>query len=261
MKQGKLLRTRTVATKVWLPIVILAGWGAATAQGGSLYFPSLGRIGSTFADQWLSARVGSDLLPSLRNLVVGFLLAAVLGIAGGLLLGSVRWLARTAEPMVHFVRSLPPPALLPIALIVLGTGVSMKIAIIAIGSMWPTLLNTMDGVRAVDPQVRAVEAVYGLNRRERLFKVTLPSAGPQIAAGLRTTLQISIILIVVSEMFASTGGIGYQVLLSQQTFAIPETWAGTILLGLVGFVANLIFVRIEKRILSWHTGMHRSREA
>jgi ABC-type nitrate/sulfonate/bicarbonate transport system permease component len=127
----------------------------------------------------------------------------------------------------------------------------MKITIIAFGAMWPTLLNTIDGVRGVAPELRLVATAYRFTRWERIRYVTLPAAGPQIAAGLRTTLQISIILIVVSEMVASTGGIGYYVLLSQQTFAVPETWAGTILLGLIGFLCNALFAVAERHVLQW----------
>lgn len=246
---------RRLARQSWLPLAIVLVWWFASAGSQSFYFPSLQQILDVFARDWFSQRVTSDLMPSLRNLVLGFAVAAVFGIALGLLVGSVRWVGAMAAPVIHFVRSMPPPVLLPIALLLVGTGTTMKVAIIAIGATWPTVLNAMDGVRGVDPELRRMAAVYGLSRSERLRYVILPSAAPQIAAGLRTTLQISIILIVVSEMVASTGGIGYYVLMSQQTFAVPETRAGTILLGLIGFVCNVLFVMGEKRILHWQYGL------
>lgn len=243
------------ARAAWLPVLIVAAWWISTAGSTSIYFPPLQTILHTFAHDWFSARVTTDLVPSLRNLALGFLLAAMFGVAIGVLLGTVRFVAAAAEPLVHFVRSLPPPVLLPLALVLFGTGTVMKVAIIAFGAMWPTVLNAMDGVRSVDPQLRAMSAVYRFSVLKRVRYVVLPAAGPQIMAGLRTTLQISIMLIVLSEMVASTGGIGYYVIQSQQTFAVPETWAGTILLGLIGFLSNLVFVRVERRVLRWQAGV------
>lgn len=259
MKQINTL-ARRLALRAWLPLLIVLVWWFASAGSQSLYFPSLQTILETFVDDWLSSQGLNYLVPSLRNLVIGFGIAAIAGVAGGVLLGSIRWAAAAAEPIVHFLRSLPPPVLLPLGLLMFGTGPTMKIAIIAIGAVWPTLLNTMDGVRGIDPQFKQMSSVYQLSRFEHLRYVLLPAAGPQIFAGLRTTLQISIILIVVSEMVASTVGIGYYVLLSQQTFAVPETWAGTILLGLVGYICNLIFVRVEKRALHWQFGLRATAE-
>lgn len=240
-----------IGRRTWLPVTIIVTWWLTTAGSDSFYFPSLQHILETFARDWFSDRVVTDLLPSLRNLTLGFAIASIAGIGAGLLIGSIPRVAATLIPLIHFVRSMPPPVLLPVALLVLGAGTSMKITIIAFGAMWPTLLNTIDGVRGVAPELRLVSKAYHFTRWERIRYVILPAAGPQIAAGLRTTLQISIILIVVSEMVASTGGIGYYVLLSQQTFAVPETWAGTILLGLVGFVCNALFAVAERRVLHW----------
>jgi ABC-type nitrate/sulfonate/bicarbonate transport system permease component len=246
---------RRLARRSWLPVALIVAWWVTTEGSESFYVPSLRTVMETFAADWLSERFISDLLPSLRNLALGFAIAGAVGVAGGMALGSVRWLAALFGPLIHFVRSLPPPVLLPLAIVAFGTGTSMKVAIIAIGAVWPTLLAAIDGVRSTDPQLRDMAAVYGLTRSERFRYILLPAAAPQIAGGLRTTLQISIILIVVSEMVASTGGIGYYVLLSQQTFAVPETWAGTLLLGLVGYLCNIGFVAVERRLLGWQQGM------
>ena len=131
----------------------------------------------------------------------------------------------------------------------------MSVAIIVIGAIWPTLLNTVDGVRSLDPLVKDMSRSYRLTMPQYIRFVLLPNAGPQIFAGLRTTLQISIILIVVSEMVASTSGIGFYLLNSQQTFAVAETWAGTLLLGILGYLANLAFLRLERFVLRWQYGM------
>ncbi|WP_431710496.1 ABC transporter permease [Glutamicibacter uratoxydans] len=197
----------------------------------------------------------THLLPSIGKFLAGFTITSVLGIVLGLCIGLSPVLRAASEPIVQFLRSLPPPVLLPIGMVVFGIGAGMNISIIAFGAIWPTLLNTIDGVRSLDSQLEDVTRSYRLKMSQHIRYVVLPNAGPQIFAGLRTTLQISIILIVVSEMVASTNGIGYYLLNSQQTFEVAETWAGTLLLGLFGYLANLLFLRLEHRVLRWQSQM------
>lgn len=251
----RLASLKLLALRAWLPTTLLLLWLVASHGSESLYFPSLATILETLAIDWLGASLSAHFLPSLGKFIIGFLIAGVLGVILGTLIGMSATLAAAVEPIVQFLRSLPPPVLLPIGILVFGIGAPMNIAIIAFGSIWPTLLNTIDGVRSVDPQVRDVSKSYRLTLSQRIRYVILPSAGPQIVAGLRTTLQLAIILIVVAEMVASTNGIGYYLLNSQQTFAVAETWAGTLLLGILGYIVNLIFIRIEGRVLRWHIAM------
>ncbi|HEX4760897.1 MAG TPA: ABC transporter permease, partial [Thermoleophilaceae bacterium] len=187
-----------------------------------------------------------------------FFIAAALGVLGGLLLGLSPRARRAAAPVVEFLRAIPPPALLPFAILVVGVGASMKIFVIAFVCVWPILLNTIDGVIGVDPTLRDTTRVYGISDRDRLWRVMLPAASPQIFAGLRTAVSLALILMVISEMVASTNGIGYFVLQSQRTFAIPEMWSGILLLGILGYVLNGVFVLLEKRLLRWHRGARAS---
>ena len=159
---------------------------------------------------------------------------------------------------MEFLRAIPPPALLPFAILVIGVGNSMKVFIIAFVCIWPILLNTIAGVTGVDPTLLETTRVYGISRRDRLWRVMLPAASPQIFAGMRTSLSLALILMVISEMVASTNGIGYFVLQSQRTFAIPEMWSGILLLGILGYTLNGAFVLIERRVLRWHRGARAS---
>jgi ABC-type nitrate/sulfonate/bicarbonate transport system permease component len=124
--------------------------------------------------------------------------------------------------------------------------------------LWPVLLNTIDGVTGIDPTLRETARVYGVGGRDRLRRIVLPAASPQIFAGMRTSLSLALILMVISEMVASTNGIGFFVLQSQRSFAIPEMWSGILLLGLLGYALNLIFVVVERRVLAWHRGARAS---
>jgi ABC-type nitrate/sulfonate/bicarbonate transport system permease component len=251
---------RLLATglEVSVPLLLLVIWGVWSSGSDTYYFPPLTDILSTFADTWLFERVGSDVVPSLVRMGLGFGIAVVVAIAVGLLLGLSPRARRAAAPIVEFLRAIPPPALLPFAILVIGVGSSMKVFIIAFVCVWPILLNAIDGVTGVDPTLRETTRVYGISRRDRLWRVMLPAASPQIFAGMRTSLSLALILMVISEMVASTNGIGYFVLQSQRTFAIPEMWSGILLLGILGYTLNAAFVLIERRVLRWHRGARAS---
>jgi ABC-type nitrate/sulfonate/bicarbonate transport system permease component len=253
-------RQRVLASglEVTVPVLALVLWGVLSAGSDTYYFPPLTDILSTFADTWLFERVGSDVVPSLVRMGLGFGIAVLVAISTGLLLGLSPRARRAAAPIVEFLRAIPPPALLPFAILVIGVGSSMKVFIIAFVCIWPILLNTIDGVMGVDPTLRETTRVYGVSKRDRLWRVMLPAATPQIFAGMRTSLSLALILMVISEMVASTNGIGYFVLQSQRTFAIPEMWSGILLLGILGYTLNGALVLIERRVLRWHRGARAS---
>lgn len=241
--------------RAWLPVLLFAAWWIASSGSESLYFPPLQEIITEFFAYWFGPGFTQDLLPSLGKFLAGFTISAVLGVVLGLLLGMNKWLRLAFDPLIMFMRSVPGPVLVPIGILLIGIGAGMNIFIIVLGALWPTLLSTIDGVRALDSQLNDMMRSYRLTVSQRLFSVILPNASPQIFAGLRTTLQISIILIVVSEMVASVNGIGFRLLYSQQTFEVIETWSGTLLLGLLGYVASLVFMQVEKKVLGWQRGM------
>jgi ABC-type nitrate/sulfonate/bicarbonate transport system permease component len=249
-----------VAVEVAVPVFVIAVIWVWSAGSGVYYYPPLKDVLSTFADTWLFERVGSDVIPSLIRLFIGYFLAVAVGIGGGIALGMSPVLRRVAHPVVEFLRSIPAPALLPFALLVLGVGNDSKIFVIAFVCLWPILLNAVDGVSGVDPTLVDTGRVYRIPRSDRLRYVVLPAAAPQIFAGMRTSLSLALILMVVSEMVASSNGLGYFVLQSQRSFAIPEMWSGIILLGLLGYLFNAVFLLVERRVLAWHRGARAASE-
>jgi ABC-type nitrate/sulfonate/bicarbonate transport system permease component len=246
------------ALEIAVPLALLGLWALWSSGSDTYYFPPLTDILSTFADTWLFERVGSDVVPSLVRLGLGYAIACAIAIAVGLALGTSYRLHRALDPAVQFLRAIPPPALLPFGILVLGVGPAMKVFIIAFVCLWPVLLNTIDGVAGLDVTARETSRVYGISGRDRLLHVTLPAAMPQIFAGMRTSLSLALILMVISEMVASSNGIGYFVLQSQRTFAITEMWSGILLLGILGYVLNAGFVLVERRVLRWHRGARAS---
>ena len=247
-------RALLVGIEVAVPLLVIAVIWVWSAGSSVYYYPPLSDVLRTFKDTWLFDRVGSDVVPSLVRLFIGYFVAVGFGVGGGVALGVSPVLRRVATPVVEFLRSIPAPALLPFALLVLGVGNDAKIFVIAFVCVWPILLNAVDGVSGVDPTLVETGRVYRIPPSDRLRHVVLPAAAPQIFAGMRTSLSLALILMVVSEMVASSNGIGYFVLQSQRSFAIPEMWSGIILLGLLGYVFNAIFLLVERRVLAWHRG-------
>jgi ABC-type nitrate/sulfonate/bicarbonate transport system permease component len=246
---------RRLAATVTLPALLVAIWWWASDASTNFYLPPLRQILAAFADVWIGDRLTTDVLPSLVRLAAGYLLAAVVAVGAGVVIGQSRLVRRIAEPGLEFLRAIPPPVLVPILILFTGIGDQMKITVIAVGAVWPILLNTVEGVRAVDPVLVDTARSYRIGRLSRLRHLTLPAAGPQIFAGLRQALSIAIILMVISEMFAASEGLGFAIIQFQRTFAIPEMWSGTILLGLLGFSLATLFRLVERRILFWYFGL------
>jgi ABC-type nitrate/sulfonate/bicarbonate transport system permease component len=237
-----------------LPVVGLAGafatWWVASDGSTSLYFPPLRDIVRAVSENWLFERVGSDLTPSLVRFAWGFLGATVLGVSIGVLLGTTPRLHRVLQPQLEFLRSTPPVLLLPPSVLLLGTGSGMKIFVIVLGSIWPIILVTIAGVRSADAVAVDMGKVFGLGRRARMTRIVMPGALPSIVAGMRSALPIALVLMVVTELVASTDGIGYFILQSQQTFNITDMWSGVLVLGVIGMALSLTLAWIERRVLS-----------
>jgi ABC-type nitrate/sulfonate/bicarbonate transport system permease component len=244
---------RNLALEIWLPIVIVAVWWFASADSTSLYFPPLQAILESFGEYWLDpAEAVQNLVPSLQLLGAGYFLALLFGIVFGTLFGLVTPLEHATRPVLETLRAVPGVALLPIFIVLFGIDAPMKILLIAFGSFWPIFLNTIDGVRAVEPLLLDVARVFRVGRGRRLFRMILPSAGPQIFAGARTALAIALIIMVVAETVGGSGGIGYFLLNAQRNFAITQMWGAIVALGILGYVLNIIFRIVERWVLRWH---------
>lgn len=253
-----LRRLRTLFFVLALPVVLVVLWWTTSAGSTNFYYPPLSGILSTFGDTWFSQRMRTDVLPSVLRLAAGYTAAVVVGIALGVLLGSSRAVRRFTEPVLEFFRAIPPPALIPVLFLFFGIGNGAKVVIIVSGAVWPILLNTVEGVRAVDEVLADTSRSYGITGLARLRYLVLPSAGPQIVAGMRQALSIAIILMVISEMFGSTNGLGFAIIQFQRSFAVPAMWGGVLLLGLLGVVLSLLFELFERRALRWYLGLRRS---
>ena len=218
-------------------------------------FPRLSTILVKFQEMWLFSQFGTHVVPSLERIGLGFTIGVVVGIALGIPIGLSRQARLWAMPHIEYWRAIPPPALLPISILLLHSiGNTQKIAFISFFCMFPVLLNTIDGVRGIDPTLVDTARSYGLSPYERIRRIVLPASSPQIAAGMRTSLSLAVITMVLAEYFSSTSGVGYVLLISKNTFQLAPMWAAIVLIGLLGYVLNVIFLLAERRILAWHRG-------
>ncbi|GAA3202239.1 ABC transporter permease [Microbacterium terregens] len=247
-----LRRVARIATALWLPVLLVALWWAATASSTSPFFPPLGDILVETWNQWVVFGAWTNAVSSLRNLLIGYVFGTLIGLIGGSLLWRLRYLRIAANPLIYFLYVLPAPALLPAMIAIFGIGDMRQVALIALGSIWPTLLNTLDGMRGIDTVKFDTAKALRLGGWRTYFSLVLPGAAPQIAAGLRASLTVGIILMVVSEMVAARSGIGYFILQSQAEFAIKKMWTGIIVLALIGTLLNYLFVLVERVTLRWY---------
>ncbi|UNK45673.1 ABC transporter permease [Arthrobacter sulfonylureivorans] len=238
-----------------LPAILVLIWWAATLGETNFFTPTPGVLAERFAETWFGERLLSDVLPSIGRLLIGVASAILIGITAGLLIGSVKWLRDFTEPVLEFFRAIPPPVLVPVLMLLLGITDSMKIVVIISGCIWPVLLNTIEGVRAIDSVLSDSAHTYGISGTARIKYLVLPSAGPQIMAGVRQCLSIGLILMVISEMFASSSGLGFTIVQFQRSFAIPEMWSGIVVLGLIGVAMSFVFQFTERKILRWYHGL------
>ena len=249
---------RRVALAVALPGLLFALWWIASDDSASFYLPPLRRIVAAFGPTW-SPRWASHVAPSIARLVIGYAGAVVLGVGLGVPLGGRPRLRAALEPVLELARALPPPALVPVFMLLFGIGTAMKLLVIVSGAVWPVLLNTIEGVRAVDDVLADTCRCYGITGATRLRVLVLRAASPQIVTGMRQALSIAIILMVISEMFASSSGLGYAIIDFQRGFSIPEMWSGVILLGMLGFAMSIGFRVFEARVLRWYHAQRRVR--
>jgi ABC-type nitrate/sulfonate/bicarbonate transport system permease component len=252
-------RAARIATEIAVPLAILGAWQLWTATANDPKFPRLSTILVEFRELWLFSEFGTHVVPSLERIGLGYAIAVLAGIALGIPLGLSRWGRKAAMPHIEYWRAIPPPALLPISIVLLHSiGNVQKVGFIAFFCLFPVLLNTIDGVRGIDPTLLDTARSYGIPRRDRVRRIVLPAALPQIVTGMRTSLSLAVITMVLAEYFSSTSGVGYVLLISKNTFQFTPMWSAILLIGVLGYLLNLLFLLAENRVLAWHRGWRRA---
>lgn len=188
---------------------------------------------------------------TLWRMAVGFLLGSLAGVVMGLAMASLPWFNAALRPLIELLRPIPIPAIIPPLILLLGIDHAMKIFTVAFSVFFPVLVNTVSGVRAVDPTIVDVGRTFQLGRTRILTHIVLPTALPYILSGLRISLALALIVSVVSEMIAGSEGIGFYVMTMQYAMRPADMYAAIFLLSATGYGLNRGMLMIERRLLRW----------
>ncbi|MFC9969919.1 ABC transporter permease [Spirillospora sp. NPDC127200] len=241
----------------------LALWELLARRAENIDYPPPSEIASMARELWFSGPASqlwlteaakADFPGSVARLLAAWAAAGLVGTALGVALGRSARLYGYVRPLIHFGYAIPPIMLLPFFIALFEGGAQMQLATILFGIVWPVLLNATEGARAVDRQYLDTAAAFRLSAGQRLGRVILPAAAPKIFAGMRISLSLALILMVVSEMVGATSGIGFQLLQQQRNFNNAGLWSGVVLLGVLGLALNTLFQLTERRVLAWHRG-------
>jgi NitT/TauT family transport system permease protein len=202
-----------------------------------------------------SGDVWKHLGASALRSIVGLLLAIAGGVVSGFALGWFRRAERIIDPLYQLLRQVSAFALFPVFMLFLGIGESSKIAIIVWAAFWPVLLNTISGVKQVERVFIDCARSMGASQSFIFAKVVLPAALPEILTGIRLAGAYSITALVAAEMIGARSGLGFYTLNSQETFQIPDMYAGIVLLALFGLLINKSLSLLERRLLRWRVGL------
>ena len=236
------------------PLILLFLWFIITTLElvNPLFVPSIPSVLASFKDLFSGADVYVDLFSTLQRLVFGFAIGAILGIMLGIPAGYSEELYNMLEFLIDFFRSIPVTALFPLFLLFFGIGDFAKIGIAAWSSSLIVLFNTIYGVRNSRKTRVLVAQIMKATKFQLFYRVVLPDSLPQIFVGLRTSLSLALIVVIVTEMFlGTTTGIGQRIFNTSITYRVPEMYASILLAGILGYTLNKLFALLESRIVHW----------
>jgi ABC-type nitrate/sulfonate/bicarbonate transport system permease component len=215
-------------------------------------FPPISQSLSTLADQVVSSDLWSAVGNTMSGWALGLGIAMALAVPAGILIGSNRMVYRALRGVIEFLRPVPSVALIPLAILIYGSGLESKVFLAAFASFWALLVQVLYGVQDVDPVATDTARSFGFSRRQRLFRVTLPSALPYIATGVRIASAVSLILAVTAELVIGSAGLGRAINVARSGGDVKLMYALIIATGVLGLVLNFVLVAAEKRVLRWH---------
>jgi ABC-type nitrate/sulfonate/bicarbonate transport system permease component len=186
---------------------------------------------------------------SLYRMTIGYCLGTLAALAVGLLIANVRILHAALNPLIELVRPVPVPAIIPPLILLLGVDDLLKIFIISFTTFFPILVNTVSGIRAVDPVLIDVARTLRVGRLRTIFSIVVPASLPYILAGMRISLALALIVTIVAEMIAGSGGLGYYLTMMQYAMRASDMYAAILLLALVGYALNWFFLIAERALL------------
>lgn len=234
-------------------ILFLSIWEFAPRLGlvESAFLPPLSQVLLTGLELVLNGQLLEHIGASLSRSLIGYITAILIAIPLGLLIGWYRGVAEILNPLLEMLRNTAALALLPVFILLLGIGEASKIALIIYACSWPILLNTISGVRNVDPLLIKSARTMGLPPIKLFRKVILPASVPTIFVGVRLAGTFSVLVLVAAEMVGAKAGLGFLIIYSQYNFQIPHMYVGIITITLVGLAINWVLTHIERHFSAW----------
>lgn len=234
-------------------LAFLAIWETAPRIGvvDKVFLPPFSQVGETFVTLVGNGQLWEHVSASLSRALLGFAIAVAVAIPLGIAIAWYRPVAEFLNPILELFRNTAALALLPVFILILGIGETSKVALVVYASAFPILLNTISGVRTVDPLLIKSARSLGLSPVRLFQKVILPASVPTIFTGLRMAAASSILVLIAAEMVGAKAGLGYLITASQLNFQIPEMYAGIVTIALVGLAFNGVIVAVERRLSRW----------
>lgn len=221
----------------------------------AVLLPSLSKIGQTFIDLSHSGYGGTLLYVhywfTMRRLFIAILFAILIGIPLGLLSGYVRWLNAMVDPLIQFIRPIPPLAYYTLLILWLGIGETSKIMLLFWAALPPIYISCFDAVQRIDAEYLQSAASLGANRRKIFFNIVFPVSLPDIFTGLRSAVGVAYTTIVSAEMIASSSGVGWMIIDSSHYLKSDVMFIGIILLGITGVLIDWLLKKTARRIVHW----------
>src|ERR1700722_11465899 len=255
----RLKTVRAVALGAGFPILLVLIWDRTVALSGTRLIPSPSQVavmmydfafGGVYDDAF-SGTILTHIWKSMQRVYGGFFLAAVTGIPLGMMIGRIRILRQLLDPTISLLRPIPVTAWLPLSMIFFGLGPNAAIFLVFLGAFYPILLNTMFGVRSIDPRLFEAAAMLGCSGARMFRQIVLPASLPAIFNGLRIAHGFAWILIVVGEMTGVPTGLGSVVMDGRTLSRTDLVITGMIVIGACGFITDRIIVIISNRLLRW----------
>ena len=257
-------RLGPIALSLVVPLLLLLGWHLAVKAGMTRLIPSPAEVAEYMVDFavggiWddaFSATLHLHLLASASRVYGGFLLAAAVAVPLGLLIGRVALVRQLLDPFLQLMRPIPVTAWLPLSMILFGLGPKSAFFLVFLGAFYPILLNTVFGVKNVEPRLFEAAAMLGCRGNAQFFRVVLPAALPSIFTGLRLGLGLAWFVIVVGEMTGVPQGLG-AVIMDGRTLSRTElVICGMIVIGLAGYLSDRVVVALGNYLLRWSPNHH-----
>jgi sulfonate transport system permease protein len=238
----------------FLPILIIAWWLVASAlkMVNGYLVPSPASIMHTTVALLQKGILIKHVTTSLYRIVAGFGLTFLLAFPLAVVLGTNRWLTPYFDPLLHFVRHIPPISCIPIFILWLGIGEASKLAIIVLAAFFPVFLNTLAGIVHCDPKLLEVGQIFGLSCQEKFHRIILPAALPSIILGIRLGLGYSWRALIGAELIAASAGVGYMIIEAEQLSRPDIVIVGILVIGSIGYLIDHVFLRFSLFILPWN---------